>query len=59
MPAAEHFILLGTAGSGKTTMSVHRAAHLANALIAESGRTLLLTYNRALLAYFDHLRAGA
>lgn len=58
MPAAGHFVVLGTAGSGKTTMSVHRAAHLSNPKVAEHGRTLLLTYNRALLAYFNHLGTG-
>jgi superfamily I DNA/RNA helicase len=59
LPFGGHFVVLGTAGSGKTTMAVHRAAHLANSAASESGRTLLLTYNKALLAYFGHLGAGA
>jgi AAA domain/UvrD-like helicase C-terminal domain len=53
-----HFVVLGTAGSGKTTMAVHRAAHLSNPATDEFGRTLLLTFNKALLAYFDHLGAS-
>jgi superfamily I DNA/RNA helicase len=51
--------VLGTAGSGKTTMSIHRAAHLADARTDHAGATLLLTYNRALLAYFRHFGAQA
>jgi superfamily I DNA/RNA helicase len=57
LPAAGHFVVLGTAGSGKTTMSVHRAAYLGAPSTDHSGRVVLVTYNRALLAYFGHLGA--
>lgn len=57
LPAAGHFVVLGTAGSGKTTMSVHRAAYLGAPSTDHSGRVALVTYNRALLAYFGHLGA--
>lgn len=40
-------------------MSVHRAAHLGNPRTDHGAPTLLLTFNRALLAYFDHLGAQA
>lgn len=40
-------------------MSVHRAAHVGHPLTDHSGRTLLVTFNRALLAYFAHLGADA
>lgn len=59
LPPRGHNVVLGTAGSGKTTMAVHRAAHVADPLTDHSGRTLLVTFNRALLAYFDHLGSGS
>ncbi|MDO8211010.1 3'-5' exonuclease [Conexibacter sp. CPCC 206217] len=58
MTPSGHAVVLGTAGSGKTTMAVHRAAHLGDPRTGHAGPTLLLTYNRALLAYFDHLGAA-
>lgn len=51
-----HTVVLGTAGSGKTTMAVHRAAYLSNPGTAHSGRTLLLSFNNSLLAYLSYLR---
>jgi hypothetical protein len=39
-------------------MAVHRAALLSNPATDHAGPTLLVTFNRALLAYFDHLGAG-
>lgn len=49
LPAKGHIVVLGTAGSGKTTIALHRARHLAN--IPGSGRILLVTFNRALVEY--------
>jgi superfamily I DNA/RNA helicase len=37
-------------------MAVHRAAYLANPKTAHAGRTLLLSYNKSLLAYLNYLR---
>src|SRR5262245_9639682 len=37
-------------------MAVHRAAYLANPQTAHGGRTLLLSYNKSLLAYLNYLR---
>ncbi|MEW2353000.1 3'-5' exonuclease [Spirillospora sp. NPDC029432] len=51
-----HLVVLGTAGSGKTTMAIHRAVYLASVAPQSKGRTLLVTFNRALATY---LRAGA
>ncbi|NSC21320.1 AAA family ATPase [Streptomyces albus subsp. chlorinus] len=42
-----HCVVLGTAGSGKTTMALHRAHFLAHAP-GIGGPTLLVTFNRAL-----------
>lgn len=50
-----HNVVLGTAGSGKTTMAIHRAVHLGDPAVPGSGRTLLLTFNKALVAYLRHL----
>jgi superfamily I DNA/RNA helicase len=50
-----HAVVLGTAGSGKTTMAVLRALHLADRTCDHHGKTLLVTYNRSLLAYLEHM----
>lgn len=55
LPPKGHNIVLGTAGSGKTTMAIHRAVHLADPDVPGSGRTLLLTFNKALVTYLRHL----
>lgn len=44
-------MVLGTAGSGKTTMAIHRAAFLARLDTTYGGRVLLATFNKALIAY--------
>ncbi|MGH8920472.1 MAG: AAA family ATPase, partial [Actinomycetes bacterium] len=49
-----HCVVLGTAGSGKTVMAVHRARYLANAP-GFGGPTLLVTYNAILVAYLRSL----
>ncbi|WP_228002804.1 3'-5' exonuclease [Nocardia australiensis] len=48
-------VVLGTAGTGKSTMAVARAVHLADPDTANSGPTLLLTYNNALITYLKYL----
>ena len=51
LAATGHQVVLGTAGSGKTTMAILRAAYLANPELPGGGPTLLLTFNRPLGAY--------
>jgi superfamily I DNA/RNA helicase len=51
-----HVVVLGTAGSGKTTMAIHRAAFVADERADHSGLTLLVTFNRTLVTYLEHLR---
>jgi superfamily I DNA/RNA helicase len=51
-----HVVVLGTAGSGKTTMAIHRAVFVADERADHGGRTLLVTFNRALVTYLEHLR---
>jgi len=55
LPASGHTVVLGTAGSGKTTLAIHRAVYLANPATDHAGRTLLVTFNRCLVAYLEAL----
>ncbi len=55
LPAKGHVAVLGTAGSGKTTLAILRAAYLADPATNHSGRTLLVTFNRALVTYLKFL----
>ena len=56
MPVTGHAVVLGTAGSGKTTLALYRAAYLAASEMSHGGRTLLLTFNRALVTYLKYLK---
>jgi len=51
LPPQGHIVVLGTAGSGKSTMAVWRAAHLANNCTDPAKRVLLVTFNRMLVRY--------
>ncbi|WP_245771215.1 3'-5' exonuclease [Actinacidiphila guanduensis] len=55
LTAHGHQVVLGTAGTGKTVMAIHRAAHLADVRTRNGGPTLLLTYNKSLVTYLRHL----
>jgi superfamily I DNA/RNA helicase len=51
-----HNVVLGTAGSGKTSMAILRAAQLSHPLRGTAaGRTLLITFNKTLRTYIDFL----
>ena len=41
-----HFVVLGTAGSGKTTLAIHRAAYLAKRT-KTNHKVLLVTFNKS------------
>jgi len=56
LPGNGHQVVLGTAGTGKTTMAMLRAEHLAAGTTPNAGRTLLVTYNNALVTYLKYLR---
>lgn len=51
LPPQGHIVILGTAGSGKSTMAVWRAVYLANNHTGSSQRVLLVTFNRTLVLY--------
>ena len=51
-----HTVVLGTAGSGKTTMALLRAEHLSN--FADRPNVLVVTFNRALVAYMRNIHAS-
>lgn len=56
MPTVGHSVVLGTAGSGKTTLALYRAAYLSNPSLPHSGKTLLLTFNKTLVTYLNYLK---
>ena len=58
LPADGHTVVLGTAGSGKTTLAILRSLYLADPSTAHGGPTLLVTFNRCLVTYMKSL-AGA
>ena len=49
-----HIVVLGTAGSGKTTMALLRAEHLSN--LEDNPKVLIVTFNRALVAYMNNIQ---
>lgn len=52
-----HFVVLGTAGSGKTTLAIHRAAYLAKRT-KTNHKVLLVTFNKSLVTYLDAISEG-
>lgn len=54
LPATGHHVVLGTAGTGKTVMAMLRALYLSDPGVSGSGKTLLVTYNNALVSYLKH-----
>ena len=55
LPADGYTVVLGTAGSGKTTLAILRSLFLADPETDHGGRTLLLTFNRCLVTYMRHM----
>ena len=55
LPTSGHTVVLGTAGSGKTTLAILRSLYLADPSTEHGGRTLLVTFNRCLVTYMRHL----
>lgn len=55
LPADGHTVVLGTAGSGKTTLAILRSLYLADPSTDHGGPTLLVTFTRCLVTYMRHL----
>lgn len=56
LPSTGHSVVLGTAGSGKTTLALYRAAFLGSDDLPHYGKVLLLTFNQALVTYLNYLK---
>jgi len=56
LPASGHTVVLGTAGSGKTTLAILRAAYLADPTTSHHGKTLLITFTKTLVSYLRFLQ---
>lgn len=54
LPERGHYVVLGTAGSGKTTLAIHRAAYLARRTKSKQ-KILLVTFNKSLVTYLNSL----
>ena len=55
LPPEGHVVVLGTAGSGKTTLAIYRALYLCDHETDHGGPTLLVTFNKCLSTYMKHL----
>ena len=55
LPATGHTVVLGTAGSGKTTLAILRSIYLSDPTTNHGGKTLLVTFNKCLVTYMGHL----
>jgi superfamily I DNA/RNA helicase len=53
LPPEGQRVVLGTAGSGKTTLAILRAAYLADKSTEHFGKTLLVTFNKTLVKYLQ------
>ncbi|MCY9658490.1 3'-5' exonuclease [Paenibacillus chondroitinus] len=55
LPEKGHFVVLGTAGSGKTTLAILRSAYLASTHCKPGERVMLVTFNKALVTYLKSI----
>ncbi|CAM4127360.1 3'-5' exonuclease [Saccharibacillus endophyticus] len=58
MPEKGHFVVLGTAGSGKTTLAIYRAIYLAKTFCDPGEKVLLVTFNKALVTFLKAISKG-
>ena len=58
LPTKGHQVVLGTAGSGKTTMAILRAKYLTDSALPGGGPTLIITFNKALVSYIGMISDG-
>jgi superfamily I DNA/RNA helicase len=55
LAATGHNVVLGTAGTGKSTMAMLRALHLARPTTTNNGPVLVVTYNNTLVTHLSYL----
>ena len=55
LPERGHYIVLGTAGSGKTTLAVLRAEYLSKLNTLGDQKVLLVTFNKSLVTYLNSI----
>ena len=55
LPPNGHTVVLGTAGSGKTTLAILRSLYLSDPTTDHGDKTLLVTFNKCLVTYMKHL----
>lgn len=55
LPEKGHYIILGTAGSGKTTLAIHRASFLSQLTTLDGQKVLLVTFNKSLVTYLKSI----
>ncbi|HSQ88387.1 3'-5' exonuclease [Romboutsia sp.] len=55
LPSKGHYVVLGSAGSGKTTLAILRAKYLADVECEEGERVLIVTFNKSLVTYLKHM----
>lgn len=53
LPTEGHYVVLGTAGSGKSTMAIYRALFLSE--LNNKSKVLLVTFNKTLVKYLDEV----
>lgn len=59
LSADQHHVVLGTAGTGKSTMAMLRADRLARTTTPNHGPVLVVTYNNTLVTYLRYLAPEA
>ncbi|WP_280166633.1 3'-5' exonuclease [Priestia aryabhattai] len=55
LPEIGHYVVLGTAGSGKTTLAILRAVYLSR---LHKEKVLIVTFNKALVTYLKSISEG-
>ena len=58
-PKEGHYVVLGTAGSGKTTLAILRVAYHAKTDCSYNEKVLLVTFNKALVTYLKYISEGS
>ncbi len=55
LPEKGHYVVLGSAGSGKTTLAILRAVYLSERECDKDDKVLIVTFNKSLVTYLKHM----